>query len=90
MNFILLSSCSDDTIQEIVPSEEPTEPVEPDPEPGDNNTLPLLSVVGRYLKNTKGEIVNLHGFTQTYSPFFNNYAWDNYDVQACLNYNKKW
>ena len=87
VGFILLSSCSDNTIQEVVLPEEPVAPV--DPEPGDNNTLPLLSVVGRYLKNTKGEIVNLHGFTQTYSPFFNNNAWGNYDVQACLSYNKR-
>ena len=89
LDFILLSSCSDNAMQEVVPPEEPVEPVEPDPEPGNKNTLPLLSVVGRYLKNVEGEIVNLHGFTQTYSPFFNNNAWGNYDVQACLNYNKR-
>ena len=88
--ILLLTSCSDDPIQEVAPPEEPVGPVEPEPEPGDdNNSLPLLSVVGRYLKNTKGEIVNLHGFTQTYSPYFNNGAWSNYDVQACLNYNKR-
>lgn len=51
VGFILLSSCSDNTIQEVVLPEEPVAPV--DPEPGDNNTLPLLSVVGRYLKNTE-------------------------------------
>ncbi|RGN35429.1 cellulase family glycosylhydrolase [Bacteroides oleiciplenus] len=86
--ILLLTSCSDDPIQEVAPPEEPVGPVEP--EPGDdNNSLPLLSVVGRYLKNTKGEIVNLHGFTQTYSPYFNNGAWSNYDVQTCLNYNKR-
>ena len=89
VGFILLSSCSDNTIQEVVLPEEPVEPVDPDLVPGDNNTLPLLSVVGRYLKNAEGEIVNLHGFTQTYSPFFNNNAWGNYDVQACLSYNKR-
>ena len=27
-----------------------------------NSVLPALSVVGRYLKNEKGEIINLHGF----------------------------
>lgn len=89
VGFILLSSCSDNTIKEVVLPEEPVAPVDPDPEPGDNNTLSLLSVVGRYLKNAEGEIVNLHGFTQTYSPFFNNNAWGNYDVQACLSYNKR-
>ena len=30
----------------------------------------------------------LHGFTQTYSPYFNNNAWSNYDVSSCLSYNK--
>ncbi|WP_291528800.1 cellulase family glycosylhydrolase [Bacteroides sp. UBA939] len=91
LGFILLLSCSDKEIPEVVPPEkEPEKPVEPEPEPKiDNITLPLLSVVGRYLKNAEGEIVNLHGFTQTYSPFFNNSAWNNYDVQACLNYNKR-
>ena len=34
----------------------------------------LLHVEGRYLKNEQGKIVNLHGFTQTYSPYFNNNA----------------
>jgi hypothetical protein len=51
--------------------------------------LPALHVEGRYLKNTEGEIVNLHGFAQTYSPFFNNNTWSNYDVDACLHYNQK-
>ncbi len=70
--------------------EEPTESVDPNPEPETpaEAKLPILRVEGRYLKNEKGEIVNLHGFTQTYSPFFNNNAWGNYDVQACLRYNK--
>ncbi|WP_270539372.1 cellulase family glycosylhydrolase [Bacteroides zhangwenhongii] len=51
--------------------------------------LSALHVEGRYLKNTAGEIVNLHGFAQTFSPYFNNSAWSNYDVDACLNYNQK-
>lgn len=51
--------------------------------------LPSLHVDGRYLKNEAGEIVNLHGFAQTYSPFFNNDSWSNYDVDACLSYNQK-
>lgn len=51
--------------------------------------LPALHVEGRYLKNTAGEIVNLHGFAQTFSPYFNNSAWNNYDVDACLSYNQK-
>lgn len=85
-------ACSDDK----VPEPEPEKPVVPDPiEKPENPTPPVdnklanLSVVGRYLKNEAGEIVNLHGFTQTYSPFFNNSAWNNYDVQACVSYNKR-
>lgn len=52
--------------------------------------MPQLHVEGRYLKDSYGHIVNLHGFAQTYSPWFNemNSKWGNYDVQACLNYNK--
>jgi len=49
---------------------------------------PRLHVDGRYLKDPHGNIVNLHGFAQTYSPYFNNNAWNNYDVKGCLNYNK--
>ncbi len=89
--MLLWASCANDEIKEIVQPEKPTEPVEPVPEPETSveAKLPVLNVSGRYLKNEKGEIVNLHGFTQTYSPFFNNNAWGNYDVQACLSYNKR-
>lgn len=83
---LLLFSCIDnETIQELPDIEEPT----PKPEPTPIVTLPELCVDGRYLKNTKGEIVNLHGFTQTYSPYFNSNKWSNYDVEACLSYNKR-
>ncbi|MCQ2229693.1 MAG: glycoside hydrolase family 5 protein [Bacteroidales bacterium] len=56
--------------------------------------LPLLHTDGRYLVNEAGEHVNLHGFWQTNSPWFNggarnNYQWNNYDVDACLNWNLK-
>lgn len=49
-----------------------------------------LHVEGRYLKDNNGNIVNLHGFAQTYSPWFNEQGkrWSNYDVDACLSYNK--
>jgi len=52
--------------------------------------MPRLHVDGRYLKDTHGNIVNLHGFAQTYSPWFNEQGkyWTNYDVNGCLNYNK--
>lgn len=70
----------------------PDTPENPDPgtdEPGIDDNAPLeLNVVGRYLKDADGNIVNLHGFGQTYSPFFNNNAWNNYDVEGCLRHNK--
>ena len=49
-----------------------------------------LHVEGRYFKDDAGNIVNLHGFAQTFSPWFNERGtkWSNYDVTACLNYNK--
>jgi prepilin-type processing-associated H-X9-DG protein len=52
--------------------------------------MPKLQVEGRYLKDSHGHIVNLHGFAQTYSPWFNeeNSKWGNYNVSACLAYNK--
>lgn len=52
--------------------------------------MPELHVEGRYLKDSYGHIVNLHGFAQTYSPWFNeqNSKWNNYNVAACLNYNQ--
>ncbi len=56
----------------------------------DGMPMPGLHVEGRYLKDSYGHIVNLHGFAQTYSPWFNergNY-WDHYDVAGCLRYNQ--
>lgn len=52
--------------------------------------MPVLHVDGRYLKDADGNVVNLHGFAQTYSPWFNEYGtkWNNYDVEKCLSYNK--
>lgn len=52
--------------------------------------MPKLHVEGRYLKDSTGHIVNLHGFAQTYSPWFNeqNSQWNNYNVDGCLNYNQ--
>lgn len=53
--------------------------------------MPELHVEGRYLKDSHGHIVNLHGFAQTFSPWFNERGtqWNNYDVEGCLNYNKE-
>ncbi len=53
--------------------------------------MPELHVDGRYLVDADGKRVNLHGFAQTYSPWFNERGtkWSNYDVNACLRYNKQ-
>ena len=83
----LCFSCSDGTKNEPFIPEKP-EVSEPPQEEEEDTTPLVLNVVGRYLKDAEGKVVNLHGFGQTFSPFFNNGAWDNYDVAACLRYNK--
>ncbi|MDE6560884.1 MAG: glycoside hydrolase family 5 protein [Muribaculaceae bacterium] len=52
--------------------------------------MPKLHIEGRWLIDEDGNKVNLHGFGQTYSPWFNEQGskWNNYDVNACLKYNK--
>lgn len=52
--------------------------------------MPELRVEGRYLKDSHGHIVNLQGFAQTFSPWFNERGtkWNNYNVAGCLQYNK--
>lgn len=82
----MMYACSDDAVK--VPEEVPEIPGKPETEEPDVSGLPRLHVVGRYLKNEKGETVNLHGFAQTYSPFFNQNSWNNYDVLGCLRYNQ--
>ncbi|MBZ9631698.1 glycoside hydrolase family 5 protein [Salegentibacter sp. LM13S] len=54
---------------------------------------PKLNVEGRYLKNTCGEKVLLHGVAMTPNPWFNGghvgeWRWNNYDVEGALDYNK--
>lgn len=88
--FLLLFSCSkDDTPTKTGPVKEV--PVE------ENIAWPLatpkLKVVGKYLKDPCGNIINLHGVAMTPSPWFNGGAvgewrWNNYDVVSCLQYNK--
>lgn len=53
-------------------------------------TLLPLHVEGPFLVNAEGRRVNLHGFAQTFSPWFNERGtkWTNYDVNGCLSYNK--
>ncbi len=52
--------------------------------------MPQLHVDGRNLKDDAGHTVTLHGFVQTYSPWFNERGtkWNNYNVSACLRYNQ--
>ncbi len=52
--------------------------------------MPELHVEGRYLKDSHGHIVNLHGYAQTFSPWFNERGtkWNYYDVEGCLEYNQ--
>lgn len=83
----LIYACSDEVIK--VPDEVPDIPKKPEIEEPESSVLPRLQIVGRYLKNESGETVNLHGFAQTYSPFFNQNSWNNYDVSGCLRYNQK-
>ena len=77
-----LVSCKDDMAPQL------PEPVVETPEVGERPELKQLHVEDRYLVDADGQKVNLHGFAQTYSPFFNNNAWGNYDVDACLRYNQ--
>ena len=77
-----LVSCKDDMAPQL------PEPVVETPEVGERPELKQLHVKDRYLVDADGQTVNLHGFAQTYSPFFNNNAWGNYDVDACLRYNQ--
>lgn len=76
-------SCTDDMIAPPLQA-----PELETPDIGDRAELKELHVDGRYLKDDEGNIVNLHGVAQTFSPFFNNNAWTNYDVDGCLRYNK--
>lgn len=91
LNSLFLISCSETPLPEI--SEKPItdkeEVTEPPVVDKTESKLPKLYVEGRFLKNETGEIINLHGFAQTYSPYFNQNAWNNYDVYGCLSYNKR-
>ena len=78
--------CCDDN------SDPTPEPV-PTPKPDTTNVEAEYNGVyvdGRFLKSPDGQILTLHGFAQTYSPWFNEQMskWNNYDVDACLEYNQ--
>lgn len=53
-------------------------------------SLPALHVDGRFFVDESGKRVILHGFAQTFSPYFNEEGayWSNYDVDGCLEYNQ--
>ena len=55
-----------------------------------SQSLPALHVEGQFFVDANGKRVNLHGFAQTFSPWFNEQGtkWTNFDVNGCLNYNK--
>ena len=83
----LPAACSDDPVVQ--------QPIGEEGQPGtdgsaddENVTLARLHVDGRYLRDAEGNIVNLHGFVQTFSPFFNDNQWSDYNVEACLEYNQ--
>ena len=91
MSVLSLAACSDDP---VVQNEEPNpptpeEPVDPEPEEPIEQVMPRLSINGRYLCDAAGKPVNLHGYGMTFSPFFNQNAWNNYDVAGCLSWNKR-
>ena len=63
-------------------------------EPHVSKITGALHVDGKYLKDEAGNVVNLHGMAQTYSPWFNsqggtNFQWGDYDVAGCLRVNQK-
>lgn len=88
--LLSLASCSKDDPAPVYPDdpeEEPEEPINPEPAPVGGFTD--LHIDGRYLKNAANEIVNIHGYTQTFSRYFNNNQWGpDYDASACVAYNK--
>lgn len=92
--MLTLSACGgDDPVEApkpaVVPTV-PTEPTKPDPVTPPASQLSALHVDGPFLVNAEGRRVNLHGFAQTFSPWFNERGtrWSDYDVEGCLRYNK--
>lgn len=82
---------TDPVPEQPVTPEKPTTPEDPG-QPGTPVTEDLspLHVEGAFLVNAEGRRVNMHGFAQTFSPWFNEQGtqWNNYDVARCLAYNK--
>jgi len=90
------TSCDKD--EDPIEEPDPTPEEQPENKPANTNIQAgkygPLHIDGRYLCDSNNVHVNLHGFWQTYSPWFNGGAWGednwgNYDVDACLEYNQK-
>lgn len=91
---LLLTSCGkDDVTSEPVTPQQPEQPKDPEqpttPQTPTTTFLPL-HVEGQFFVDSDGQRHVLHGFAQTYSPWFNERGtkWNNYDVKACLAYNQ--
>ena len=88
---MMTASCDSDDEVVVPETPEPEEAIQENQDAvGDDPTSESseLYIDGRYLKNKEGNIINLHGYTQTYSPYFNNGAWTAGDVASCLAYNQ--
>ena len=88
-----LTACGhDEKIDEPDPIPTPTPEPDPDPDPQPPVTSGLapLHVEGQYFMDDKGNRVILHGFAQTFSPWFNEMGskWTDYNVEGCLKYNR--
>jgi len=86
---LCFSSCGDDDVEKAKPYQKPTTNTTPTEEKEPSKISQGLHVEGKYLKDENGNIVNLHGFCQTYAPHFNQGKWGwSRDFAACKNYNQ--
>lgn len=92
---LMLGACSDDTPERQVyhkPADKTDTDKNTDPENPVNRPHKQISgqihAEGRWLVDENGNHVNLHGFWQTHSPYFNQgkWGWD-HNTAACLSYN---
>lgn len=82
LSCIVLIACDDDkqVVDYSYPEggETPSVPEVPTVPEGPSElygTLPILHTEGRWLCDESGNHVNIHGFWQTYTPWFNGGAW---------------
>ena len=95
ITFLFSCGGTDSAAPEPTPPPTPTRPTSggstpTDPEEPASDELSPLHVEGRWLVDANGVRRNMHGFGQTYSPWFNEQGskWTNYNVDACLKYNQ--